>query len=135
MSTATIELPWPPSVNHYWESVARGRRVWVRVSDAGKAYRSMVADIVRQTFPGLTQPIRSRVSVYIVTNQPDHRRRDLDNILKAALDAITYSGVWGDDSQIDSLHIERAGVEAGGSITVAISTIEGDSNVIANRAA
>lgn len=135
MSTATITLPWPPSVNTYWRSVVMGRRVNVVISSEGRAYRAAVSALVKRQFPGLTTPIRNRLSVYIVANPPDRRRRDLDNILKASLDAITHSGVWGDDSQIDSLHIERADVETGGRITVAISAIEGDSGAIANRAA
>ncbi len=133
MSTATIELPWPPTVNHYWQSVVRGRRVWVRVSDEGNAYRSVVGDIVRQTFPGLTQPILSRLSVYIVASPPDRRRRDLDNILKSLLDALTASGVWGDDSQIDSLYIDRGEVETGGRVIVAISAIKGTNHAVASR--
>ena len=32
----------------------------------------------------------------------------LDNLLKSAMDALTHAGVWADDSQIDSLLIERA---------------------------
>lgn len=43
-----------------------------------------------------------RLRVYF----PDERRRDLDNVLKAALDAL--NGIaWNDDSQVRELHVHR----------------------------
>jgi crossover junction endodeoxyribonuclease RusA len=49
---------------------------------------------------------------------PDKRKRDLDNILKSLLDALTYAGIWEDDSQIDDLRIYRATI--GGMVKVRI---------------
>jgi crossover junction endodeoxyribonuclease RusA len=43
--------------------------------------------------------------VEIAANQPDNRRRDLDNYLKAPLDALMSAGVYEDDSQIVDLRI------------------------------
>jgi crossover junction endodeoxyribonuclease RusA len=51
-------------------------------------------------FPG-------QVSVTIDAYPPDRRRRDLDNVLKAALDALTHCGIWADDSQVAELRIRR----------------------------
>jgi crossover junction endodeoxyribonuclease RusA len=51
---------------------------------------------------------------------PDKRRRDLDNILKALLDGLTHSGVWGDDSQVVDLRIVKAPT-LGGMVKVNIS--------------
>lgn len=42
---------------------------------------------------------------------PDNRRRDLDNLLKAALDAIVKAGLLVDDSQVVDLRIYRAGLD------------------------
>jgi crossover junction endodeoxyribonuclease RusA len=126
VSTATITLPWPPSVNTYWRSVAMGKRVNVVVSAEGRAYRAAIAAEVKRCWPGLTNPTQSRLAVYALANPPDRRRRDLDNILKALLDGLTHGGVWGDDSQVDDLHIERGNVVANGQVTVVISTLEGD---------
>jgi len=42
---------------------------------------------------------------------PDRRRRDLDNLLKSLLDAITHAGIWDDDSQVKHLEIREFGRE------------------------
>lgn len=49
--------------------------------------------------------------VGICAHFPDLRRRDLDNLLKAPLDALTASGMWDDDSQIHALAIRKAGID------------------------
>ncbi len=43
----------------------------------------------------------------ILVYPPDRRARDLDNLGKALLDALTKAGVYGDDSQIDHLTFAR----------------------------
>ncbi|NBW20709.1 MAG: RusA family crossover junction endodeoxyribonuclease [Caulobacteraceae bacterium] len=48
------------------------------------------------------------VRVVIEAFPPDRRKRDLDNILKSLLDALTHAGVWEDDSQIEDLRIYRS---------------------------
>jgi crossover junction endodeoxyribonuclease RusA len=42
---------------------------------------------------------------------PDKRARDLDNALKATLDALQKAGCFESDAQIDDLRIVRAGVD------------------------
>ncbi len=49
----------------------------------------------------------SKLHVEIIFYPPDKRLRDLDNYLKALLDAITLTGFWTDDSIIDQLVIYR----------------------------
>jgi len=94
-------LPWPPSVNHYWRNVG-GKTL---ISAKGREYR----DAVRILAIDESWPIHAdkRLAVTIEAWVPDKRRRDLDNMLKAALDALTHAGVWEDDSQIDDLRIVR----------------------------
>ena len=48
-----------------------------------------------------------RLHVEIIFYPPDKRLRDLDNYLKALLDAITLTGFWTDDSIIDQLVVFR----------------------------
>ena len=67
--------------------------------------------------------LAGRLAVTITVNPPDKRKRDIDNLAKAPLDALTHAGLWLDDSQIDKLSIERGPVTKGGQIHITISTI------------
>lgn len=71
-------------------------RVWFE-----RAVWSLKAQRTRPT-------LNCRLGVSVVLHFSDKRRRDLDNVLKGFLDAMTHAGVWEDDSQIDKLHIVRA---------------------------
>lgn len=99
----TLILPWPPSVNHYWRTF-RGRML---ISAEGRAYRKVVADSVI----GMPKFGDAKLTVYIQALVPDNRRRDVDNLLKAPLDALCHAGIYDDDSQIVELSIKRAGLD------------------------
>lgn len=109
-----IVLPFPPSLNRYWRSV-NGR---VLISKEGREFREHVTLMAAgQKWPKFGQ---DRIAVHIEAWMPDKRRRDLDNLTKATLDALTHAGVWADDSQIDDLRITRAPL-VGGMLKVRIS--------------
>lgn len=114
-----LQLPFPPSVNTYWRSVpGKG----VLISAKGREYRTAakaaILDQLRR-YPRLA----SRLAVTLACNPPDRRRRDLDNMPKALLDALTHGGVIEDDSLIDDLHIVRGEPVPGGQVTVTIKQI------------
>lgn len=109
-----LSLPYPPSVNTYYATV-NGRRV---LSSKGRDYKRTVAFMV-----GKVEQITGRVGVGIELFMPDKRRRDIDNVQKALLDALQHAGVYEDDSQIDVLLVRRAGVEKGGRCEVEIVEI------------
>jgi Holliday junction resolvase RusA-like endonuclease len=92
-----IELPYPPSLNHYYRHV--GNRVLI--SKQGREYREAVMAIVRG-LPTIEGKIWLRLYIY----PPDNRRRDIDNMLKALFDALTVGGIYEDDSCIRKLDIE-----------------------------
>jgi len=68
--------------------------------------------------------LSGRLGVRIEAQAPANRKYDLDNVPKAVLDSITYSGLWGDDSQIDELTVIRLPPIKGGRLHVKIRTIE-----------
>ncbi len=115
----TLCLPWPPSVNHYWKLWTQGKIVRVAVSDKGCAYRT---EVYATALASKVCRVEGRLSVTIEACPPDKRVRDLDNTLKALLDALSHAGVFKDDGQIDRLVIERGEVVKGGLVTVKIET-------------
>jgi crossover junction endodeoxyribonuclease RusA len=65
-------------------------------------------------------PLTGALAVEVKLHPPDRRRRDLDNLLKALLDALQHAGVYADDSLIDRLSVEKGEVAVGGKAVVVI---------------
>ena len=105
----TFSVPWPPSVNHYWSYIpAKPPRVipLVVVGTKGKKYRREIEYICKRlnAMPG-------RLAVQLLVHPPDRRKRDLDNLQKALLDALQHGGIYEDDSVIDEISIKRMQVD------------------------
>lgn len=143
----TLELPWPPSVNHYFmeyamppaesrirEQVAehgwkglhywlrKNTRVMKRVGEKGHQYRADVQEIVlvARKNKGLMGPLRLILRAF----PPDRRERDLDGLYKALLDAMEHAGVYISDYQIgahDSLR--EVQVIKGGRLVVTLEEL------------
>ncbi len=112
--TQVFELPYPPSVNHYW------RRVGFRtlISRGGRRYRR---EVIALLAADRAAPLRGRLEVVVHVFPPDNRRRDLDNLQKALCDALEHAGVYADDSQIDRLDVHRGPVVPGGKVIVQVT--------------
>lgn len=116
-----IELPYPPSVNTYWRHPTKGPLAGRHlISEAGRKYREAVDAIVRP----MRLAMDDRLCVVIECYPPDRRKRDLDNIAKGLLDAMTHAGAWLDDEQIDDLRIIRREVVKGGRVTIHIQSVD-----------
>mgnify|MGYP003327377193 FL=1 len=111
-----LTLPWPPSVNRYWRTF-QGRMI---ISAEGRSYRKAVADQV--LIQRGAKHYEGKIRVVIEAFRPDNRRRDLDNLFKAVLDACTHAGVWADDSNIVDLRIYWADT-VGGMLKVKVSEV------------
>jgi len=112
--TVTLTLPYPPSVNTYWR--ANGHRRFI--SKAGREFTEEVYAIVKnQRHEGFED---KRIGLSIVINPRSKRRFDLDNTLKAILDALMKAGMYDDDEQIDYIEIVRGEQVDGGSAVVDI---------------
>lgn len=116
-------IPWPPSVNRIWRHlVIRGAGRTV-MSKEGREYRARVAAELSGTFRGRPPRYAEPVAVVIRAYPPDERRRDLDNVLKAALDALSAAGVWDDDCRVADLRIVRMAPVRDGRLDVAVEPV------------
>lgn len=116
-----LDLPYPPTVNTYWRHIPMGGRVRSLISKRGREYRAIVAlEVMAQR---AAKRLAGRLQVEIDAHVPDRRKRDLDNLTKAALDACTHAGVWLDDEQIDRLSIARRERIPGGRVVMTIREI------------
>ena len=123
----TVTLPFPPSVNAYWRSLACLK--WVNgvpkpysrmiLSEDARAFRSNAILAVRcAKLSGLN--LDSRLRVEIDLHCPTARKYDVDNFSKGIFDALTHAGLWKDDSQVDDLHVVRKPKFKGGMAIVRI---------------
>lgn len=115
MTVHVLTLPFPPSVNHYWYH-AKGRHF---IRERGIRYRAaVVAEIRAQR---LATGFSGNIAVSLTVRPPDRRKRDLDNLLKAPLDALQYAGIYQDDNQITDIRIRRGSVVKGGCLEVTLT--------------
>lgn len=118
--TQEFELPWPPSVNHYYRHV--GPRVLI--SRDGRRYReNIVSKFALEKVVKFSCPVDLLIELY----PPDNRRRDADNSLKCLLDTFTHGGLYDDDSQICKLTvIKREPMPPDGMAYIRITEWNGD---------
>jgi len=107
-------LPWPPSVNRLWRA-ARGR---VHLDPKAREWRERAQWALKVRW-GRQPPLEGPVVVHILAVPPDNRRRDLDNLAKAVLDAL-QGVVIGDDSQTRRLLLDRTEPEPPGHVLVRV---------------
>jgi len=109
-----LALPYPPSINNYYGKRRSGQ---VFIKQAGMDYRNNVILLIRSWHIKKRQ---GEVELQIAVWPPDKRKRDLDNVLKALLDAMQHAGVYDNDCQIYKLSIERFEKVKGGRIVVVV---------------
>lgn len=110
--TVKLILPYPPSVNSYWQ--ANGHRRFI--SKEGVKFTKEVQEYVKLNhLKGFGD---KKVAVSVMIHPRSKRRFDLDNTLKAILDAMMKAGMYDDDSQIEFIEIARGEEVDGGQAIV-----------------
>ncbi|ATW34369.1 MULTISPECIES: RusA family crossover junction endodeoxyribonuclease [Candidatus Williamhamiltonella] len=99
-----IELPFPPSVNHYW--VRTARRVYL--SEAAKRFQRLTAiEVAQSSMKQGHRSFPSDVSVALTLYLLDKRVRDVENYPKGVFDALTKAGIWSDDAQVRVMTVKK----------------------------
>lgn len=112
-----FSVDYPPSVNNYWR---RSQHGGMHLTKEARSYKQTVKGQLKAAKVGkLTGKIKGVFKVY----PPDNRRRDLDNVMKALLDAM--EGIaFDDDYQLHVMVIERAQALKGGRVDIVLCEIE-----------
>jgi crossover junction endodeoxyribonuclease RusA len=128
-----LDLPWPPSVNHY-KKVGR-----IVKTKSGKLYQQRVNtnDTKKYYFDVYmlykavkhaewlkfadSETISFDLRVYLYP--PNESRYDIDNRLKVLFDSLTRAKVIKDDSQITRLYVEKCNIIEHGKVVVRIQEI------------
>ena len=95
-------LGLPPTVNHMYRTGNRSRYKTLEVRE----YQQYVVNRLRDEWNG-RKAMDGRIDVRITFTADNKRRWDIDNRVKALQDCLSMAGVIRDDSQVDSLHVER----------------------------
>ena len=118
-------LPWPPSMNTYWRHVPmrtrKGYVVRTLLSRKARIYRTKCMYSIVEQCGQVKATINQPVAVNLHLHSPTRRKFDVDNYLKAILDALTHARIWDDDSLVDELHIFRGKVKKDGCVVVDIA--------------
>ena len=114
----SFSVPYPPSMNTMWRNF-RGRTV---LSKAGRIFREQVNFLViDKNIPKFGD---KKLKVTMILRPRDKRKTDIDNRIKAVLDALEHAGVFDDDFQVDHLEMIRGEPIKGGLLHVVIEEIQ-----------
>jgi len=127
--TLPLELPYPPSINAYWR--ANGHRRFI--SAEGRKFKENVVNyVIENAIPKLGD---IALTITIILRPRDKRKTDIDNRIKAVLDALQDAGVYDDDCQVEALHVYRGETLRGGCCYVYIEPHQpkGELSPVLNR--
>ena len=114
----SFALPFPPSMNTMWRNF-RGHTV---MSKAGREFReSVIQYVIDNNIPKFGD---RKLKITLILRPRDKRKIDIDNRIKAVLDALEHAGVFDDDFQVDHIEMIRGEPLKGGLLHVCIEEIE-----------
>jgi crossover junction endodeoxyribonuclease RusA len=115
-----IILPLPPSVNRLWRTGRNG------VYRSPKYTEWRTPALWQASIQAKGKVVDGPYKLTLLAVKPDKRRRDLDNLFKAASDVLQSAGVITDDSNCN--WIEAKWVKSGPQCTLIIEAIEEEAN-------
>jgi Holliday junction resolvase RusA-like endonuclease len=107
MSGFEVTLPLPPSTNSLYRNVQGKGRVKSRV------YARWLYPAIEEIWHQVRADRGVRGPVSLTFCVPARMRGDIDNRLKATIDALVKSNRIDDDKHVSSITIQRGGAEAG----------------------
>ena len=111
-----IILALPPSVNSLWRTTATGGMYRSKKYTAWR--KTAILNVLLQSG---RRKIDGPYKLTLEAVRPDKRKRDLDNLLKAASDCLVEAGII-DDSQCE--HIEARWVQSENPCTLIVQEID-----------
>ena len=121
-------LPFPVSTNTFYRNF-NGRMV---ISKRGRDFKSEVEMLIQSERGEHGVPLfgKELVSLNMVLNPPDKRRRDIDNFSgKSILDSL-IGGLYEDDCQVKKLTVEFGEVVKGGQLVLICQLYETQTSTI-----
>jgi crossover junction endodeoxyribonuclease RusA len=118
-----LELPYPPSINHYFKR--RGIRTFIGAE--GMIFRKQVCIVL---MAAKVRPMAGILAMKVRVYPPDRRKRDIDNIQKPLLDALEKGRAFFNDCQIKHLTIVMKEPIEGGKTIVTIRKISDTTSTI-----
>ena len=104
-----LELPWPPTANHYtgYRVAGKAPKLFVQAYPTAKAkeFHRNVQAIVMRDKAAMHWSCPLKMSFW--TYPPDRRKRDTSNLFKMLEDSLQRAGVYDDDYQIVEHHAWR----------------------------
>jgi len=114
-------LPWAPSTNHVWQVGKRDGRASVYRS---QKYDTFLNDVRALAFLGKIPAIERAPSYKVVLScyPPNARKYDIDNRIKATLDALTRIGFWEDDALVNEVTAKKCQIKKGGLMKISVES-------------
>lgn len=114
-----LELPWPVSLNAYY----RIRQNRIMVTAEARNYRQkacFLAYRLRRAF------WHDKIYLKIEAYPPNKRKFDIDNVLKCLIDSLQEAKIFENDSQIETILIEKKEIQDPAKVIISISKINVD---------
>ena len=123
MSDYDFTMPWPPTVNHFHQPIRVGKGARIIKGVKARKYSAECYEYLK----GISmdgEKLSGRLQVSLTLHPPTLAKYDIDNRTKGVFDALSESGFWCDDEQVDTLIIYKAEKVKGGLVEVSVNILD-----------